>query len=156
VSAVAQQKRVLIVDDEPTIREVIAEALHEAGFEIRTASNGAEGLEILREWLADAIVLDLMMPRLDGLGFVELLRLTPRVAGVPVLLVTAAYSAQRAAEHARVQAMLSKPFELDVLVEMVRQLAGAPPTPPPDEPGRRHISASPPPETSPGFAAGDS
>jgi two-component system, OmpR family, response regulator len=126
VTALPKNKRVLVADDEPTIRYLIADALRDAGYEVRTAANGAEGLEILRRWLADTIVLDLMMPRLDGFGFVELLRLNPRLAGVPVLLVTAAYGAAQAAEQARVQAVLTKPFELDVLVDTVKQLAGAP------------------------------
>ena len=120
-------RRVLVVDDEPTIRDLIADALREAGYETRTAANGVEGLQILRRWLADTIVLDLMMPRLDGLGFVQLLRLNPRLASVPVLLVTAAYGPMEAARRAGAQAVLTKPFELDALVEMVQQLAGAPP-----------------------------
>ena len=141
--------RVLVVDDEPTIRDLIADALREGGCEIRAAANGAEGLEILRSWLADAIVLDLMMPRLDGLGFVELLRLNPHLASIPVLLVTAAYGAVDAAEKMGAQAVLSKPFELDVLVETVRQLTGASSSP-------VQVWAPRPPQATRGFATGSS
>jgi CheY-like chemotaxis protein len=121
-----QQKRVLVVDDEPTIRDLVAEALREAGFDTATAANGVEALTRMQRWLPDAIVLDLMMPRLDGTGFTELMRLNPRFADVPVLLVTAAYGAEQAAQQIGVQAWLAKPFELDDLVLAVSSLAGAP------------------------------
>src|SRR3979411_3017422 len=71
-----------------------------------------------------AIVLDLMMPLLDGNGFVELKRLNPRFAGIPILMVTAAYGAFDAAERLGAEACLSKPFELDELVNAVDRLVG--------------------------------
>ena len=120
------QKRVLVVDDEPTIRDLIADALREADFEVEVASNGVEALSLMHRWVPDVIVLDLMMPRLDGSGFTQLMRLNPRFAGVSVLLVTAAYGAQQAAEQVGARAWLSKPFELDHLVAEVTRLAGAP------------------------------
>ena len=93
-------KRVLVVDDEPTIRELVAEALREAGYWVDTAAHGAEALQLMHAGPPPhAIVLDLMMPRLDGTGFVELMRLNPRLACVPVVLVTAAYGAPMAAER---------------------------------------------------------
>src|SRR5262252_6702555 len=119
--------RVLVVDDEATIRDVIADALREPGYEVQTASNGVEALTLMHRWLPDIVVLDLMMPRLDGTGFTELLRVNPEFAQLPVLLVTAAYGAEAAAKQAGVRAWLSKPFELDHLVQMVDQLAGQPP-----------------------------
>lgn len=117
-------KRVLVVDDERTIRDLLAEALLEAGFEVEVASNGVDALTLMQRWVPDAIVLDLMMPRLDGTGFTELMRLNPRLAGVPVLLVTAAYGAEQAAEQVGARAWLAKPFELDHLVAEVTQLVG--------------------------------
>jgi CheY-like chemotaxis protein len=127
-------RRVLVVDDESTIRELVAEALRESGYVVETAPNGAAALEVIRGFVPHAIVLDLMMPRLDGVGFVQMLRLNPRVADVPVLLVTAAYAGYTAAEQVGARAFLSKPFELDRLVELVGELVGAqvpPPIPPP-------------------------
>jgi CheY-like chemotaxis protein len=127
-----QHTRVLVVDDEPTIRNLIADALREADFEVDMAANGVEALKLMQEWVPSVVVLDLMMPRLDGTGFTELMRLNPRYAGVPVLLVTAAYGAEHAAEQVGARAFLSKPFELDHLVDMVGRLAGeaAVPLPP--------------------------
>lgn len=142
----SQQKRVLVVDDEPTIRDLVAEALREAGFDTDTAANGVEALTRMQRWLPDAIVLDLMMPRLDGTGFTELMRLNTRLADVPVLLVTAAYGAAEAAQQIGVQAWLAKPFELDALVDAVTKLAGAPAGLPRLQPACGSISqGSPPP-----------
>ncbi|HEY1295925.1 MAG TPA: response regulator [Chloroflexota bacterium] len=120
--------RVLVVDDEPLIRELVADALREVGFEIQSAANGVEAFELLRGWLPHVIVLDLMMPQLDGIGFCKRLRLTPPFARIPVLVVTAAYAPHETVERMGASAILTKPFELDHLVEMVGQLAGAPAT----------------------------
>jgi len=117
---------VLVVDDEPTIRELIAEVLREGQFEVETAANGAEALDRMRQRLPSAIVLDLMMPQLDANGFVELKRLNPRFDAVPIVLVTAAFGAPADAERLGAQACLTKPFELDELVKVVAQLVGDP------------------------------
>jgi CheY-like chemotaxis protein len=119
-------KLVLVVDDEPTIRELIAEVLRERGYRVETAANGAEALQLMRQHLPHAIVLDLMMPQLDGSGFVELKRLNQRFAAIPILLVTAAFGAGEAAEGLGAQACLTKPFELDELVMLVDRLVGEP------------------------------
>jgi DNA-binding response OmpR family regulator len=118
--------RVLVVEDETPIRELIADALREPGYEVHTAHNGAVALQSMRDWLPDVVVLDLMMPQLDGTGFTELARLNERFARVPVLLVTAAYDAASAARQIGARAWLSKPFELDHLVALVAELAGQP------------------------------
>ena len=80
-------KRVLVVDDEPTICELIAETLRESGYRVDTASNGAEALEVMRGRVPNAIVLDVMMPRLNAYGFVARLRVTPGFASIPILIV---------------------------------------------------------------------
>jgi DNA-binding response OmpR family regulator len=117
-------KHILVVDDEPTIRELIADALLESGYRVDTAANGAEALGAMRRQLPHAVVLDLMMPQLDAQGFVELKQLNPRFAAVPILVVTAAYAAHEAAERLGASACLTKPFELDELVAMVGRLVG--------------------------------
>lgn len=119
-------KRVLVVDDEDTLRELVAEALREAGYRVDLAANGAEALRLMRKRLPHVIVLDLMMPRLDGSGFVELMRLNPRFAAVPVLLASAADDASEAATRLGARACLAKPFEMDELVQTVAELVGAP------------------------------
>jgi CheY-like chemotaxis protein len=117
---------VLVVDDEATIRDLIAEALREAGYRVETAANGVEAFGIMQRELPRAIVLDLMMPQLDAEGFVELTRLNPQFASIPILVVTAAYAALDAAERLGARACLTKPFELDTLVETVGTIVGEP------------------------------
>jgi DNA-binding response OmpR family regulator len=119
-------KRVLVVDDEATIRELITDALREAGVAVDAAANGAEALRTMERNRPDAIVLDLMMPQLDAQGFVELMRLNTAFDGIPILVVTAAYAAADAAERLGAHACLTKPFELDELVALVTQLIGEP------------------------------
>jgi two-component system, chemotaxis family, chemotaxis protein CheY len=118
-------KRILVVDDEYTIRELIAETLHEAGYRVDTAANGTEALERMRQTLPDAIVLDVMMPRLDGRGFVEVARLEPALAAVPIVVVTAAYAGRSIAAQLGVNACLTKPFELDDLVRTIERVIAA-------------------------------
>jgi CheY-like chemotaxis protein len=125
--------RVLVVDDEPTIRELVAEALRDAGYRVETAANGAEALDVMRSAPPPrAIVLDLMMPRLDGTSFVELMRLNPRLSSVPIVLVTAAYGGAKAAERIGARAYITKPFELDDLVDAVSRIIGEPYSAPAD------------------------
>jgi len=145
--------RVLVVDDETTLRDLIADALREPGYEVQTAANGVEALALLHRWLPDVIVLDLMMPRLDGTGFSELLRVNPDFAHLPVLLVTAAYGAEAAAQQVGARAWLSKPFELDHLVQKVAQLAAQPaPMPQLDVPPAPMQQLDVPPEPMPQLA----
>lgn len=78
-------KKVLIVEDEDIIREVLCSWLEEADYQTLTASNGLRGLEAIREHDPDLIVADIMMPQLDG---IELCRLTRETSGIPILLLT--------------------------------------------------------------------
>jgi CheY-like chemotaxis protein len=119
-------KRVLVVDDEPAICELIAETLRESGYRVDTAANGAEALDVMGGRVPNAIVLDLMMPRLSAVGFVERMRLNPGFAAIPILIVTASYGAYEAAKRLGAQACLTKPFELDELVDVVGRLVGQP------------------------------
>jgi DNA-binding response OmpR family regulator len=81
----AGPKRILVVDDENTIRELIADALREFDYDVETAQNGFDALEAVGRSTPDAIVLDLMMPRLDGDRFVELVE---RITVAPIAALT--------------------------------------------------------------------
>ena len=109
----------LVVDDEPTIRELAADALREAGYDVAVAANGAEALGLMQHRIPNAVVLDLMMPRVDGGSLVELARADPRLARVPIVVLTAAYGAEDMAERLGARICLTKPFELDALVDAV-------------------------------------
>jgi two-component system OmpR family response regulator len=117
---------VLVVDDEPMIRQLVVDFLLEAGYAVDSAANGSEALRALMRHRPNAIVLDLMMPVLDATGFLELMRVNPRSARVPVIVLTAAYNAAEEAARLGAQACVTKPFELEDLVDTVARLIGRP------------------------------
>jgi len=113
--------RVLVVDDSQVIRQLITVNLELDGFEVMTAADGAECLEVVHRFKPDVITLDVVMPRLDGPRTATRLRLDPRTRHVPVMLVTAAF-AGRLDLPGGIDAVLPKPFEPDRLVQLVRKL----------------------------------
>ncbi|MEE1927521.1 response regulator [Streptomyces sp. TRM 70351] len=143
--------RVLVVDDCAAIRQLIRVNLELEGFEVVTAADGAECLEVVHHVRPDVVTLDVTMPRLDGLRTAERLRTDPRTRHIPVAIVSGC--AQLGAGRG-VDAFLAKPFEPAELVRLMRRLrhggtpgapvapasvasaSGAPPaTPSPSVPG---------------------
>ncbi|AWK10772.1 response regulator [Streptomyces spongiicola] len=115
--------RVLVVDDNRVIRQLIRVNLELEGFEVVTAADGAECLEVVHEVRPEVITLDVVMPRLDGLRTAARLRSDPRTARVPVAIISAC--TQHEVDKgiaAGVDAFLAKPFEPAELVRLVRQL----------------------------------
>jgi two-component system OmpR family response regulator len=113
----AAKRRVLVIDDDRPCRELLCEALEDEGYEVRGATNGRAGLAVLRDWRPDLIVLDLVMPDMDGLAFQSKQR-GNGFADIPVLLLSAARDLAAQAEALGLSA-LSKPFQLDELLEQV-------------------------------------
>lgn len=112
---------ILLVDDDPELRQSLVDLLEDEGHRTRTASSGREALQILGgPELPRLILLDLMMPDLNGWQFCELQRQDPRLASVPVLVVTAARSLAQTPPGVDV---LFKPFSLEEVLEKVARLA---------------------------------
>ena len=111
-----------MVDDEPAVRRAVERALHLEGYEVGLAADGADALEQLAATPADALVLDVMMPRVDGLEVCQRLRSTGD--GVPILLLTArdAVSDRVTGLDAGADDYLVKPFALEELLARVRAL----------------------------------
>ena len=84
-----QDKIVLVVDDEPNVRDYLAQILLDAGFQVRKAGDGAEAMEMIRESPPDFISLDLVMPRKSGHKLLYELRKDKELSRIPVLIVTA-------------------------------------------------------------------
>ena len=117
------------MDDEEVIRSVVSDAFEEEGYEVRCANDGRAALEILRSWRPSAIVLDLMMPVMDGWQFAEACADVPECTGVPIIVMSAAHNLRETAGrlHAHgVRAVLAKPFELDALLGIVERLTASP------------------------------
>ncbi|MDA8370446.1 MAG: response regulator [Nocardiopsaceae bacterium] len=119
--------RVLVVDDNEVIRQLIAVNLQLEGFEVHTAVDGQDCLEQVDEVRPDVITLDVMMPRLDGWVTVARLREREETSTVKVVLITARAQEDdlRRGQDIGVDAYVTKPFDPKELIGTVRGLAGA-------------------------------
>ncbi len=109
------EKTVLVVDDEPHIRGFLGLVLEHEGYRVEMASDGCEALTKARTLSPDAVVLDLLMPVLDGAGFLREWGAIPACDGVPVLAMSAG-DAPVHPEAIGVRDVLVKPFDLDMLL----------------------------------------
>jgi CheY-like chemotaxis protein len=117
--------RVLVVDDDKVIRQLIKVNLELEGFEVVTAADGVECLDVVHGVRPDLVTLDVAMPRLDGLRTAERLRSDPRTRHIPVAIVSGHTQFDgEDGQEPPVDALLAKPFEPSELVRMVRQLIG--------------------------------
>ena len=116
------KKRVLIADDDPDTRLLLSLVLDEHGYEPVTARDGLEALALAEQAPPDLMVVDHMMPRLTGADCVTIMKSHPMLGHVPVVLVTAAPAAVRAAQQLGFAAAVEKPLELDGFVRTVRSL----------------------------------
>jgi CheY-like chemotaxis protein len=123
-----QLERVLLVDDEPDIRKIGALSLSAVGgLEVQVASSGAEALELARKAPPDCILLDVMMPGLDGPACLQQLRGQPETREVPVLFMTAKVQPQEMERYLALGAagVIRKPFDPMTLARDVRALLEA-------------------------------
>ncbi len=111
--------RVLVVEDEDAIGEVIVDVLSDEGYEVRRARNGREALDVLQFWVPDLIVLDFMMPIMDGRAFREAQRRDPAIADVPVVLISGAREIEQKGEEIGAVAAIEKPFDIESLLTVV-------------------------------------
>jgi CheY-like chemotaxis protein len=118
----SQSPRILVVDDDPAIREFVGQALEDEGYDVRLAVNGQDALSTLLQWQADLIVLDLMMPTMDGWTFRDRQRELDRLADIPVIVMSAARNLVGQTDRLAPAAILSKPFDLDALLEETQRL----------------------------------
>jgi CheY-like chemotaxis protein len=111
--------RILVAEDDAGIRESVEECLATEGHEVFSVENGAEALEWLaREPLPDVVVLDLVMPIMNGTEFLAHVRADPRLARLPVVLMTAAMPGGNV-PMPRADTLLPKPFDLEALLAAV-------------------------------------
>ncbi len=113
---------VLVVDDDPDIREALAETLTGLGYRVVCAGDGLEALERLRSHGAELIILDLMMPRMDGIEFRMRQREDPTLAQIPTVVITAFDPLQERIVPLEPQACIRKPLHVGELVSVIRRL----------------------------------
>lgn len=81
-------KKILIVEDEIALSQVLSDKFLQEGFDVKTAGDGQEGLEAIQSWKPDVVLLDIVMPRMDGMTMLHKLRETPDGKHLPVILLT--------------------------------------------------------------------
>lgn len=110
--------RVLVIDDENDMRELLEYGLGNAGFDVRTAVDGRSAIEILKQWTPEALLLDVMLPGIDGMSLIPALR---RVTDIPILMLTGrAQTADKVSALTRgADDYIAKPFELEELVARI-------------------------------------
>ena len=114
---------ILVVDDDDSIRQTVAEILSVEGYPVESASNGEEALARVAEKTPGLVLLDMRMPVLDGWGFARELR--QRGIKLPILVMTAAQNARRWAEEIGADGFVPKPFDLNELLDKVEALRRA-------------------------------
>jgi len=116
------KNKILIVDDEPSLRETIADLLIFYDYEVKSAGNGQEALEIIDYWLPDLIISDIMMPIMDGHSFYEIIKETKLLNQIPFLFLTAKTD-QDEMEKCLLNGadlFLTKPFKIETLIKIIQ------------------------------------
>ncbi len=113
---------VLIVDDDTGVQETLEAILEFEGYEVAIAHDGLEALEWLTQATPDLVLLDLMMPRLDGFGVVRELEQRGRRSAMPIVVLTADGRAKEKAEQVGADGYVAKPFELNNLLAEIERV----------------------------------
>jgi len=125
----SEKKRILVVDDEPDFAAIVQGNLEKEGFEVEIAYNGVEGLEKVRSNPPDAIVLDVMMPEMDGYKVCRELKADEKYADIPVVLLTAVASHVTSTRYSHQDGMsteaddyIAKPASAEEITESIKRL----------------------------------
>jgi chemosensory pili system protein ChpA (sensor histidine kinase/response regulator) len=123
-AAAAGPPLVMIVDDSLTVRKITSRLLTREGFEIVTAKDGLDALQVLGEQLPDVILLDIEMPRMDGFEFTKTVRADPKLAHIPIIMITSrtAEKHRSRAKELGVEVYLGKPYQEEELLRNLREL----------------------------------
>jgi CheY-like chemotaxis protein len=119
--------RIVVADDDPDILSIVSMSLEAMGHEVTRATNGREAVDAVRAMAPDLVVMDLMMPEVDGYEATIMLKSNPETSSIPVLALTA--KAMRGDEEkgrqAGVDAYITKPFRISQVIEIVNQFLAA-------------------------------
>lgn len=120
----ASGRHILVVEDEPAVQTLLRKQLEGAQYQVTLASDGLEGLMKLEGMKPDLIICDMMMPNLDGMGFVRAIKSNPKTHSIPVIFLTAKSDPRTMIEGINVGARfyLTKPIQLDDLLSKVARV----------------------------------
>jgi DNA-binding response OmpR family regulator len=116
--------KILIVDDDGGIRMLLSKFLEREGFEIVVAEDGLEGVELAKKTQPDVIILDVVMPRMDGITAARLIKFYKPLAEVPIIFLTAkdANKEIELAQEARADVYITKPFDVHQVIHVVKEI----------------------------------
>lgn len=119
-------KKILIVDDEQDIVETLKFVMEEAGYECHCAYDGEQGLNLAKEIIPDLIILDVMMPVMNGYKVSRLLKFDTRYKDIPILMLTARSQEKdkELGEETGADEYITKPFDIDFVLERVKSYLG--------------------------------
>ena len=116
--------KVLIVDDDPGIRMLLSKFLQREGYETVMAENGLEGVEFAKKHQPDLIIMDVVMPQMDGLTAARLIKFYKPLSEVPILFLTAkdAEKEIELAQEVRAEVYITKPFDVRQVIQVVKEI----------------------------------
>jgi CheY-like chemotaxis protein len=121
------KKQILVVDDDPLIARLLKEPLEKQGFSVKVASHGLEALQTVKDRRPDLIILDILMPMLDGFKTARLLKFDKRFKDIPIIVLTsrATEGERKIGEQVGANEFLLKPFRLPQVLEVVKRYLNA-------------------------------
>jgi CheY-like chemotaxis protein len=114
--------RILVVEDQPDVAQLIEVVLKGEGHTVAIAQDGAQGLMLSRDWKPDLILMDIMLPGVDGGTLIARLRQEPETADLPIIAMSASRTLRDRTDELQADALLSKPFDVDALLVQVQFL----------------------------------
>jgi DNA-binding response OmpR family regulator len=114
--------RILIVEDQTDVAQLIEVVLKGEGYSVAIARDGAQGLMLARDWKPDLILMDIMLPGVDGGMLIARLRREPETAELPIIAMSASRTLRDRTAELQADALLSKPFDVDALLVQVQFL----------------------------------
>ena len=122
----SNKKKILVIDDEPYFLDLVKDLLEYEGYEVITASNGEDGLKILRNTLVDVVLLDIMMPKMNGFEFLNIVKVEGGFLSKPPMVVVTAYGKDFTQEQrdaiSDVSFVLDKPFDSKKMLKLLHGL----------------------------------
>jgi len=117
-------RKILVTEDSPTILEILKTVLAEEGYEVIAAADGQQALDLARTEKPDLIVLDLMLPKIDGYKVCRMLKFSERFKNIPIIMLTARSkeSDEQLGREVGADAYIRKPFQPEVMIDEIKKL----------------------------------